>query len=60
MIQTIKFNELSAMLLDFVDGSDGFLYLRMVGASDLLGGYLARDGLTDQHPDLSSRRTLPY
>ena len=28
MIHTIKFNELSAMLLDFVDSKDGFLYLR--------------------------------
>jgi hypothetical protein len=31
MIYTIKFKELSAMLLDFVDHTDGFLYLRMVG-----------------------------
>ena len=32
MIRTLKFNELAALCLDFVDHSDGFLYLRLVGS----------------------------
>jgi hypothetical protein len=31
MLHTIEFGKLSAMLLDLVDSSDGFLYLRMAG-----------------------------
>jgi hypothetical protein len=42
MIHTIKFNELAAMLLDFVDSSDGFLYLRMVGAETAVGAIWAK------------------
>ena len=42
MIGTIQFNELSAMLLDFVDSGDGFLYLRMVGAETAVGAIWAR------------------
>lgn len=32
MIHTLEFNQLSTMLLDFVDGDEGFLYLRLAGA----------------------------
>jgi hypothetical protein len=42
MINTINFNDLSAMLLDFVDGSDGFLYLRMVGPETTVGAIWAK------------------
>jgi hypothetical protein len=42
MIGTIQFNELSAMLLDFVDSKDGFLYLRMAGAETAVGAIWAR------------------
>jgi hypothetical protein len=42
MIGTIKFDELSAMLLDFVDSQDGFLYLRMAGAETTVGAIWAR------------------
>ena len=42
MIHTIKFGLLSAILLDFVDSNDGFLYLRMVGAETAVNAIWAR------------------
>lgn len=42
MIHTIRFDELSAILLDFVDNSEGFLYLRMVGAEPAVNAIWAR------------------
>lgn len=42
MIQTIQFNQLAAMCLDFVDHSDGFFYLRLVGAETTVNAIWAR------------------
>jgi hypothetical protein len=42
MIYTITFHELSAMLLDFVDHGDGFLYLRLAGAETAVNAIWAR------------------
>jgi hypothetical protein len=42
VIHTINFGKLSAMLLDFVDSQDGFLFLRMVGAETAVNAIWAR------------------
>jgi hypothetical protein len=48
LIHTIEFNQLSTVLLDFVDNEEGFLYLRMAGAEtavNAIWAYLsAREG----------------
>lgn len=42
MLYRITFHQLSAILLDFVDSSDGFLYLRLVGAESTVNAIWAR------------------
>jgi hypothetical protein len=42
MRHTINFKELSALLVDFVDAGDGFLYLRMVGAEPVVNAIWAK------------------
>ena len=42
MLYRITFNKLSALLVDFVDSGDGFLYLRMVGAEPAVNAIWAR------------------
>lgn len=42
MIHTIQFGLLSAILLDFVDSRDGFLYLRLVGPETTVNAIWAR------------------
>ncbi len=42
MLNTIQFNQLSCIALDFVDDADGFLYLRMAGPETAVGAIWAR------------------
>lgn len=42
MLHTITFGALSAILLDFVDHGDGFLYLRMAGAEPTVNAIWAK------------------
>ncbi|MEW5957711.1 MAG: hypothetical protein AB1801_08315 [Chloroflexota bacterium] len=42
MLHTITFNELSAILVDFVDSSDGFLFLRIIGAEPAVNAIWAK------------------
>ena len=42
MLNTIKFASLEALLIDFIDSQDGFLYLRMVGAETIIGAIWAK------------------
>ena len=41
MIYTLKFNELSALCLDFVDQRDGFFYLRLVSSETVVNAIWA-------------------
>ncbi len=42
MLNTIKFNELACMALDFVDAADGFLFLRIAGPETTTGAVWAK------------------
>ncbi len=60
MIHTIKFNKLSAILLDFVDSYDGFLYLRIVGPETVVGAIWAKlSGKEGRGKKWSSEVSIP-